>query len=362
MANYLVIVATSVGGAERRFIDIFCSLRERGVDLTLVTSARLAKLAQIDKKFLPSVVILGAEKSSLLSFCFEYFKWWKKNTRALDKFHYPVNALFFLHFFSKQVFSISLTNCYYAPRFTLRSRSQLRQYIAMIFARRVDVLNPSIHQAVCSYKISSAEKISLTPGGTFVYSENQANISFIAKRPIVGMISRLIEGKGIFEFLNILPALWTRLQNEVPPDFCFFIAGHGKLEEEVKERIKTLSDQGIPIKYLGFIQPKKLLPECSIVFSLQEITNYPSRVVAESLLHGCEVYVSDTGDSRDFGENICGLHYINPKLNAKFLSELILKTLQCQRNFPHLSRIVQDAKHRFCNEAVLDYFEDLMLK
>jgi hypothetical protein len=39
--------------------------------------------------------------------------------------------------------------------------------------------------------------------------------------------------------------------------------------------------------------------------SLQSISNYPSQSVLEALLSGCHVFMSDSGDSRDFGDHGC---------------------------------------------------------
>ena len=43
MRRYIVVTSPSYGGAEKRFFDIFTSLRRRGVDVTLISPTNLVE-------------------------------------------------------------------------------------------------------------------------------------------------------------------------------------------------------------------------------------------------------------------------------------------------------------------------------
>src|SRR6185312_1644365 len=98
--------------------------------------------------------------------------------------------------------------------------------------------------------------------------------------------------------------------------FEFRIAGYGPLQEHIAQRVAFLAGAGVPIAFIGYAAADALLPATAVVLSMQEVTNYPSRVVAEALMAGCAVVVRDTGDSREFGSDLPGLVYCSAHLDA----------------------------------------------
>ena len=352
-SKYIVLVSIGIGGAEKRFFDIFRSFMGSNNDVFLVVSAALyKKLSITDDR---NIIVIGHTDDGLIHFIIKYYKWLKTLNNAKANFHYPMNCLFFLHFFKAHRVSMSLTNCYFAPKLLTFKRSLIRQYLTLFFVSRVDVLNPNIYKTISKFKFT---KFTLTPNGTYVYPE----IAYLpTKKPLYGFIGRLISGKGLENFLKKLPEIWELLQFKVSNDFSFFIAGYGALEKMVEQEVSNLQGMGIPIVFYGYRPAEELLKDARLVFSLQEKTNYPSRVVAEAMLNGCSVLVTDTGDSKSFGSFTYGLDYINPDLNPVEIANLILENEnKYKNNFDHANKVREEGLQKFSSKEVLTYFLDIL--
>jgi glycosyltransferase involved in cell wall biosynthesis len=183
----------------------------------------------------------------------------------------------------------------------------------------------------------------------------------VEKQPKVVFLGRLVPGKGVDDLLRVLPDLWRRLEG-TPGGACqFSIAGYGSLEKQVSGRVRELQEKGIPVEFVGYQEAAPLLAASAVVLSLQEVTNFPSRVVPEALLAGCAVVVRDTGDSREFGIGLPGLEYCSATLDAEELAGLLAR---------YLPRITQDAKYRnivrvaalkrFSSNEYIDYFSRII--
>lgn len=354
--SYIVLISNNVGGAEKRFFDIFKSLSKDHENIFLVLSATLANKLKTDG--INNIIVIGKEDHSLLAFLKEYYKWLMKKRNEPASFHYPMNCLFFLHYLMPHNLSMSLTNCYYAPTLFTLKRSLIRQYLTMLFVKRIDILSPSIYEIVSKYKLISSKKISLTPNGTYIFPTNIINTELNNKETTYGFIGRLVAGKGVDKLLSSIPSIWEGLDNK---EISFFIAGYGALETEVKMKIQELKKLGIPINFLGYMPAEEILKSAKIIFSVQEVTNYPSRVVAEAMLNGCKVLVTDSGDSRNFGIFKNGLSYIKANLSPAEIIEQINLTEACFqsiKNYPLIIR--EEGLEAFSNSKVIDYFYNIL--
>ncbi len=229
-------------------------------------------------------------------------------------------------------------------------------WFAMQFSDRIDVLNPSNLEAMRDYRV--APRMSLTPGGTFlvppVYDD-------APKRPSVVFLGRLVPLKGLDDYLDVLPAIWLRIKSSVPKDFSFDFAGYGPLEASLLDRLQRFRRDGIPVQFLGYADAPALLAKSAILVSMQERTNFPSRVVAEALVSGCGVIVRDTGDSRSFGEDVIGLRYCHISLKPEQLAPLILDLLaEVLGSAEHRHAIRAGARERYSSPTYIEYFANLL--
>src|SRR5690554_1013851 len=141
--KYIVIPSLAIGGAEKRFFDLFCALFDADNTYYLVLPQalheQLSAQIELPKQYASNIIVIGRPGDSLVAFCIKYWAWLNKNVKGEAIFHYPINCLFPFHFFRKHSVSVSLTHCYAAPAFFTTSRSLFRQRLTMLFVKKVDV-------------------------------------------------------------------------------------------------------------------------------------------------------------------------------------------------------------------------------
>lgn len=359
MSSYIVIVSPSYGGAEKRFFDIFRSLRAQGTDVVMIAPSTLTErlLADYDNppELASAMLSLDLPAWSRRNFVFGFRRLLSTLPRG-SRFHYPMNCLWPLHLGRGDWVSMSVTNCVKVPGPFAGNHTGLWTWLSFLFVERVDVLSPAILSQMARYRM--ARKMSLTPGGTFVEALAPTGQP---RRPTVVLLSRLIPKKGIDDLLDVLPQVWAALHACAPLGFGFEIAGYGPLQEQVVERVGALYRSGVPVSFVGYADAIELLSRSAVVLSMQEVTNYPSRVVAEALVLGCAVIVRNTGDSNQFGHDLPGVAYCAEALDPDELSHLILNLLtQVIADKEFSNKIARAANDRFCSNASIEYFRILL--
>ena len=359
MRSYIVIVSPSYGGAEKRFFDIFTSLRRGGTDVALIAPSSLADQLRADhpdrRDVMSAMMPVAMGAWSRLEFIRKFRRLLRTLPQA-SSFHYPLNCLWPLHLGRGDRVSMSVADCTSVPSPFAGKRTSLWAWISFFFVAAIDVLSPSVFSAMRGYLM--AARMSLSPGGTFLVS---APLSSSSRSPTVVFLGRLVPGKGIDDFLDVVPELWSLLLERVPTGFAFQIAGYGAMQDHVSRRVAALARDGVPIAFLGYADATDLLARSMVLLSMQETTNYPSRVVAEALIAGCTVVVRETGDSREFGDDLPGLVYCRPRLDARELANRIAQLLDQALGEPgFLGKVSEVACARFSSPKYLDYFRKVM--
>ena len=358
MRKFIVMVSPSYGGAEKRFFDVFTSLARSHDDVMFIAPARLIQRFKLDhpdrRDVFAFLLGLQIEKWSPLAFVLAL----RRLLRTLPKgatYHYPLNCLWPLHLGRGDSVSMSMVDCTRVPALFGGTVASAWSWFSFFYVAKIDVLNPSIYEALQSYSTSS--RMSLTPGGTYLVP---STFRVVSKEPTVVLLSRLIQGKGVEDFIDVLPSIWNNLRKRGALRVAFQIAGYGSLEPWVVSRVEALTEMGVPISFIGYSTADDLFPVSSVVLSMQDITNYPSRVVAEALMAGCGVIVRDTGDSRKFGNDVTGLLYCGAKLDAIELAgqiEFLLKRVLHEVGFQDSVHSVANCK--FSSTHYIDYFSNL---
>ncbi|KLN65589.1 glycosyltransferase [Vibrio sp. VPAP30] len=350
MSKYLVIASPSIGGAERRFFDIFKSMNKNKEDIYLVAPSSLLQKLDNNYKLNDKIISIELARWSYVMFCFQFYFGVVSKSSKDDTFHYPLNPPFFLHYFPIRKFSISYCYCYAKPKISLKSIGLSFQRIAGVFASKVDVLSPAVYDELKK----SDKKFSLTPGGSFV---DAADFNTDGKKNDVAIISRLEHGKGIDTYIKIVELLKSAELDLVQPLPKFRIYGEGTLKQRVENKVSDLSNRGVEVTYNGFASPQEILSESGVVFSLQTTTNYPSRVVVESLLSGSQVIVLNSGDTQEFGQ-VVGLHYLNEDLSN--LVE-VFNAVSIEKMSTGIKKdISEQAKVKFNSPSYLEYYKRVM--
>ncbi|MFS1947162.1 glycosyltransferase [Vibrio sp. J383] len=357
MKKYIVMVSGGIGGAEKRFFDIFKGLVTYDKEIYLVLPSCLFNLiseSEDVQPYLCNIVIVDMPAWSPIRFAWRFYNDVLKVAKNEDVFHYPLSPLFFLHLFGGKKFTISYCDCYKPPKLSTNNKNSTLQYIASFFSSKIDILSPDVFSLVKDKNPYLKEKISLTPGGTYIYPTENRNEE--KERKLV-FLSRLEPNKGVEVLFSLLPKINEQLSLEA--SVRFEIYGLGSLSDFVTEQVEILRLKGINIDYLGYGDPKKVLPTAWVVFSLQEVTNYPSRVVAESLLEGCEVIILDTGDSRRFGDKK-GISYLDEKLEN--IEEIVNNIIErsTYNNIDIVNVIKNEARCSFSSSQYISYFYTLL--
>jgi glycosyltransferase involved in cell wall biosynthesis len=359
MRSFIVIVSPSYGGAEKRFFDIFTALRRRGDDVALIAPSSLVVRLREDhpdrKDLADALISIDLPAWSRLAFMRRFRTLLKQLPRGAH-FHYPLNCLWPLHLGRGDRITMSVADCTSVPGPLSRKRTDVWAWVAFHFCERIDVLSPAVYDAMKRGR--HAPRMSLTPGGTFLVPPAPATG---AKRPTAVFLGRLVPGKGLDALLDVLPATWTLLRDRVPSDFEILIAGYGTLEEHVATRAAALRERGVPVTFVGYAEANTVLAPAAVALSMQDTTNFPSRVVAEALMAGCGVIVRDTGDSRQFGEDLPGLAYCGAQLQADELAgHLATLTGSVLNDAAFRERTRAAAMKRFCSPGYLDYFHSVL--
>jgi glycosyltransferase involved in cell wall biosynthesis len=360
MRSYIVVVSPSYGGAEKRFFDVFTSLRRQGTDVVMVGPSSLLDGLRRDHPDRHDVfdALLPIDMGPWSRVVF--IRRWRRVLKTLPRgagFHYPLNCLWFLHLGRDDRVTMSVADCTQVPGPLASRRTSVWAWLAFFFVQRIDVLSPAIFAAMRRYR--TAARMTLTPGGTFVVPNA---VQPRPKRAAIVFLGRLVAGKGVDDLLDVLPTLWPRLRGRVPEDTAFEIAGYGALEQHVASRASALAQAGIPVRFKGYVAADDLLADAAVLLSMQETTNYPSRVVAEALLCGCGAIVRDTGDSREFGTDLPGLVYCRAALDAAELADQLATLVNravADAAWPALVR--EAARARFSSRGYIDYFHEVLL-
>ena len=359
MRSYIVVTSTGYGGAEKRFLDVFTSLRRSDFDIMLIAPKSLVDQFKMDysdrQDVFDSLIDLPMVSWSRLAFVVAFHRLLRTLPRG-GSYHYPLNCLWPLHLGRGDRVSMSMVDCTRVPSLFGGTVASAWSWLSFFFVARIDVLNPSILSAMHCYR--TASKMTLTPGGTYLVP---TAAKVISKEPTVVLLGRLMPGKGVEDFINILPDIWSQLRERAPNRLSFKIAGYGSLEQQVIARVAVLSSMGVPVSFVGPARADALFGTSVVSLSMQEVTNYPSRVVAEALMAGCGVIVRDTGDSRQFGADMPGLLYCSAQLNARELADqiaLLLERVLHGAGFQDAIRFA--AYNRFSSEQYIDYFRKVM--
>ncbi|QKF58967.1 glycosyltransferase [Aliarcobacter lanthieri] len=300
----------------------------------------------ISKDYSKNIFLLDMNKWSFIRFIYQYGIFFIKNAKPSDHFHYPLNPLFIFHLFNSTSYSISLCHSSDLPSFKSRSGGLFLQRLSMKWAKNIDILNKSLFNIFAHSFPKYISKTSVTPGGTYIRKQD---IKQDIKKDKFIFLSRLAYGKGVETFIKLLPQIDSYVKNKYSLAISFYIFGDGILKQFVKEQVDYLKQSGIDINYGGFVTAETVLPNTKCIFSMQDATNYPSRVIAEGLSYGCNVIASDTGDTREFGE-LKGLFYYST------IDELFRAIDNIIMDEFNINDIIDSAIVRFSSESYINYF------
>lgn len=163
----------------------------------------------------------------------------------------------------------------------------------------VDFLSPFILEGIRDRGIEvKEESVSITPCSFTDYSKCKIGDKSIFQAAFAG---RLEKDKNPGLFLEAAISLSKKY-----PEIIFHIMGEGRLSADIKDKVESSGFKNI-IYHAFHSRPTDILADTSVFVSIQTTNNYPSQSVLEAMGCGNAIIATDVGDTRMFVNQENGL-------------------------------------------------------
>lgn len=357
----LVILNNSgVGGAERRFAQVYEGLRSRNVAIALaINESLLTSLIQAGvltpgttPEFLMKEPIgrraFGLRKLDYALGCLSLARWvLARRPRLLHLVlggAYVALPLQVLDWAPPALLSVV------CPSLREMVGSSLGLWLYRLALRKacvVDALTEQIRDTLEREGVPP-ERIRV-PAGSFVNTTRFQPAS--AKRPSVVFVGRLIPEKD--------PALFVEacaLVHKLVPYARFFMLGEGPLRDQVETLVR---DRGLAaVMEVGWrSRVEAVLGEALVFVSLQRMDNYPSQALLEAMASGAAVVATDVGLTWKLVDEQVG---VRVAASAESVAQAIVLLLDDPSRASAMGlRGRERVIERHSTEAYLDYLECL---
>jgi glycosyltransferase involved in cell wall biosynthesis len=240
----------------------------------------------------------------------------------------------------------------------LNVRGRLAVQAGVAFADAVDVLDTGLTESLRRLFPWKARAIHNTPG-------SQIDIEAYRPRPhrekrntlvFCGLLSR---AKNADRLLDALPELHARLTSAGVRDLSYAFLGRDTPELRFYERVRARQAE-IPVTARFEPNPGSVLSEAKVFFSVQPVTNYPSKSLLEGVACGALPVVTDVGDSRRIAHDSFA-HFIRGGFTAEDLVGpcLELLTMPAATFEARVRKGRAFIAERFSLEAAVAYYQSL---
>lgn|GEM_PF-2641657 len=318
-------IGKGLGGAEKRFAGLFLELKRRGQDVRFVVhrSTLDALLANVEfgeiENYADSVVVLPADNSFRAKHA--------RITEYAAKEFAPTDVLHFILYYpvlhrlpNPTIFSDVLSNM---SMFTIRDHAMTHG--AHLRSTIIDMLDPRRAAQTSKYMFWAGQKIQVT-SNTFVNADNYVARPAVEKRNWIVFVGRFVPVKQVKEFVESIPVIAARCRRAGINDPKFFVLGHGTLESDLHSLAAGREFDGISLTIGYEPEPQETLSLAKVAVSLQKVTNYPSKSLAEMLSAGCVPVVTDVGTTRQMARPDFS-YYVPESFTADELASRIVEVL-----------------------------------
>jgi len=301
----LMIFSTGIGGAEKRYLNIYQNFRKTNdlsYRIVLIINKRLFQayknanlLCNLDECIIIDEPILFnyinhnnvklLEKiNTLISRIYQLVNIYsyRKEIESFDVLQFVLDSVRFIPIVRnmnlKALHIISLVHSTYDP---LNNKSFTN---SLPFIDIIDCLSPNV--AIVTKDILKKTEVFVTSSpNSFTNCTYFQQGSIKADRVV--FVSRMEKIKNPKMFLEIASLFHSNFPYCKIP---FSIAGTGSLEDEIRERVYEMKRNGVNIEYLGFLpDPTSLLRESLIFIQTQTIDDVGSQALLEAMGQECIV-------------------------------------------------------------------------
>lgn len=349
---FLCLPTLGLGGAEKRFAGLWRHLRGRGWDrLTLVVSSSAHELLA----GLPELQPFPAE--GVASFAATPQTWRRSLRDHLAGLHRrePRAVLHYVMVGPWEVQAFASPRTLHSqPAASLRLfnwKGRAMAWLAALSSSRVDVLDQGVYRQLTRGLPFKRGAFSLTPGS---FVDLQHYRPLFPKRDRLVFSGNFSAGKGIFRLLEALPETVRRLRAEgfAEAEFCLL----GRPEPRVDEWCRRHGAE-LNVRTWFEPEPRRVLADARVCFSLQQENNYPSKALLEGLACGCLPIVTAVGTSEEIAPRDLAF-YVPREFTPGQLAQACLEALrvapaQVEERAAATRAFLQE---RFSLDAMADYY------
>ena len=231
----------------------------------------------------------------------DYFAFWKVarelRKRRIDVIHTHNSLALFDGFAAARVSGVRAhVHTDHARNFPDKRRYMIAEHLTSYFVDQIVAVSSHTRDNLIRYEKIAPHRIMTIPNG--IVADRQRNTcSSAGKRaelgitggPVIGLITRLTEQKGVIYLLQAL----TELRKQFP-ELMVVIAGWGDLEESLKQASVELGVQD-NVRFLGTRSDVAELLQTFDVFAIPSIWEGLPMAMLEAMAWGCPVVSTDVG-------------------------------------------------------------------
>lgn len=349
---YLCLPTSTLGGAEKRFAGLWKYLSVSGFPIRLVAQRRLYEVLERTPELAPlpdSVELFdvpeGKRYRAAMRECLSRLH--RANPDAI--FHYVMCTLPEVQRFWSRRTLYSVT----AASLSLYNwKGRLTEHLAAALASRVDVLEEDVQRELARALPFKAAAFSLTPN-SFVDLEFYRPAEKKADRlTFVGLFT---DDKQAFRLARALPAIDAALKRAgiAHPEFRFL--GREMRQPGIGELLADF--HGIDAKAQFDPHPLPMLAASKVIFSLQCITNYPSKALLEGMAAGALPVVTNVGKTRRMVPSDVGA-FVSRDFTDDEIAQACVKvmTLSVAEREAQVTRMREHLAQNFSIETMANYY------
>lgn len=301
---YYIIPTNGIGGAEKRFIELYCHLQqqEKRFDFKLIISIQLLTAL----KESPEIYnVLQKHENKIITYNIDMNRSILQSQNELYRFicahTAPTDILHFILSFPTYVFPLKHKKTVYTLTESSLKNVNIKGRILYLMnalrANYVDILDPVVHKKISRYFFFKKKRIFLTPG-SFVDTTIFKPAPDLQKENWFVFLGRFFFVKQVIEFIQTLPEVCKKLDAAGIVNYKFIFLGYGQLEQQLLSIKDSPSFRELPILIKRTNNPEEILSRSKIFFSLQLRNNYPSKSLLEAMAAGNIPLVTDVGTTR----------------------------------------------------------------
>ena len=301
---YYIIPTAGIGGAEKRFIELWCYLRQQqtAFDLNLIISEQLYAALKNNKTIYN---LLQPHEDKIMTYRIDFnepiIKFQKKLYRFVCEHTTADDILHFILSFPTYIFPLKHHKTVYSLTESSLANVNIKGRILYLLntlrSKYTDILDPIVHKKMSRYFFFKKSRIQLTPG-SFTDTDIFKPADGYKKENWFVFLGRFFYVKQAVQLLKAVPEICEKLNASGFTGFKFIFLGYAQQEQEMHDIINTSVYKDLPIEIKMTNNPEEILAKSKVIFSVQLRNNYPSKSLLEGLAAGNIPLVTDVGTTR----------------------------------------------------------------